>query len=515
MKKYKYIIYISVICFGIFHVGCSEDDITKLPVTSLFDDQFWTSEEEVEQATNAAYLGLGDARLQMEWDGLTEVIVSQTGTTTEISTGGLLPNSSMVNSLWTGAYSTIRSANWFLDNVDKSGIESSKLAKYKGQWRFVRAWAHYKLLYQFGDVPIVDKVLSIEEGKVSQNTRVDVLSFVITELDQTISELASSDYNPKESGKISKWAAMALKARILLYEGSLAGDNSLLQQSANLSKEIMNNGGFTLHENYTELFRPEGDGSNEIILSRIYPELEGFYHQLGQYLGPITFHAAWSIITPVQALVDKYPDINGDPISTSSIYDPANPFVNRDPRLIQSIFDWTKTTWYEGTEFTSNELVFNFRKFIDPAEPALKMSHNDYILFRLGEVYLNYVEAMNEIGGPNNELLNIINELRIRGGVGAAEDGSDITVNPISVAGLTKDDFREIIRTERVIELVGEGNLYYDYHRWKLLETTMNKPAVAQVLLEDRLFTAPRDYLWPIPEWELINNANLKQNPNW
>ena len=122
---------------------------------------------------------------------------------------------------------------------------------------------------------------------------------------------------------------------------------------------------------------------------------------------------------------------------------------------------------------------------------------------------------MNEISGPSQELLDLVNELRERGGKGAAADGSDITVPPIQLGGLTKDSFREIIRNERIIELVGEGLLYYDYHRWKLLETTMNKPAVAVVSLENRVFTAPRDYLWPIPEWEIINNEKLVQNEGW
>ena len=333
-------------------------------------------------------------------------------------------------------------------------------------------------------------------------------------MDKTISELSASDFNP-ERGRINKWAAMALKSRILLYEGTLASDNSLLQESADLSEQIMDQGGFGLHPNYTELFRPEGEASDEIILARINAQVEGQYHSLGQWLGPISFHASWSIFTPTMALVERYPDVNGEPITTSSVYDPENPFENRDPRLNQSIFDWSKDVEYEGASFVNNGTWLNFRKFIDPAEDAEQRSHVDHIIFRLGEVYLNYAEAMNEINGPSQGILDLVNELRERGGKGAAEDGSDIVVPPIELAGLTKDSFRELIRNERIIELVAEGVLYYDYHRWKLLESTMNKPAVGVVSLENRVFTAPRDYVWPIPEYELINNDKLVQNPGW
>lgn len=511
MKNYIKTIYLVIIAFGMLQ-SCSEEDITKLPVTALAEDAFWTSEDEVAQAATALYFSLDNVG-QIEWDALTEIIFSQSGSSIEISTGGINPGSSLVNSLWTGQYGIIRDANWFLDNVDKSGLSETALAKYRGQVRFFRAWAHYKLLYQFGDVPLVDRVLGVDEGQVEPSSRATVLNFVLAELDQTITELSSSGYSP-EYGRITNWAAMALKSRILLYEGTLASDNSMLTESANLANQIMG-GSFSLHDNYTELFRPEGEGNSEIILARVNADLPGRYHSIGQWLGPISFHASWTIFSPTRALVDRYPDINGEDISTSPLYDENSPFDNRDPRLNQTVFNWNEDVDYEGSMFINNGTWFNFRKWINPDEQEEQQSHNDWIVFRLGEVMLNYVEAMNEVNGPSQELLDMVNDLRTRGGLGAASDGSDIVVPPIALTGFTKDSFREIIRRERIIELAAEGILYYDYHRWRLLETTMNEPAEGVVSLEDRVFTAPRDYTWPIPDFELINNPNLTQNPGY
>tara|TARA_R110000822_G_scaffold55581_2_gene141159 strand:- start:12289 stop:13824 length:1536 start_codon:yes stop_codon:yes gene_type:complete len=511
MKNYIKYIYVLIFAFGVLQ-SCTEEEITKLPVTALSEDAFWTSEDEVKQAANALYGSLFNVG-QIEWDALTEVMFSQNGASVEISTGGINPGASLVNSLWTGQYATIRDANWFLDNVDKVGLSETDLAQYMGQVRFFRAWAHYKLMYQFGDIPIVTKLLAINEGQVEPSSREAVLNFVLSELDGTIAELSSSNYVP-EYGRVTKWAAMALKSRILLYEGTLSADNTMLTESANLANEIMS-GGFSLYNNYTELFRPEGEGNSEIILARINADLEGNYHSLGQWLGPISFHASWTTYSPTKALVDRYPDINGVDIASSPLYDSDMPFTNRDPRLNQTIFNWNEEVEYEGSMFVNNGTWLNFRKWINPAETAEQRSHNDFIVFRLGEVYLNYVEAMNEVSGPTQELLDLINELRVRGGKGAAADGSDIVVPPIALAGLTKDSFREIIRRERIIELAAEGILYYDYHRWKWLDATMNQPAIGVVSLEDRTFTAPRDYTWPIPDFELINNPNLKQNTGY
>ncbi|MDX1326396.1 MAG: RagB/SusD family nutrient uptake outer membrane protein, partial [Arenibacter sp.] len=271
MKNYFKNIYILIFAFGILQ-SCSKEEITKLPVTALSEDSFWTSEDEVRQAANALYGSLPNVG-QIEWDALTEIMFSQSGPSVEISTGGLNPGSSLVNSLWTGQYATIRDANWFMENVEKVGLSETVLAQYTGQVRFFRAWAHYKLLYQFGDVPLVTSLLAINEGQVEPSSRQEVLDFVLSELEKSMSELSSTNYTP-EYGRVTKWAVMALKSRILLYEGTLASDNAMLAESADLAKEIMA-GNFSLHHNYTELFRPEGEGSSEIILARINADIEG------------------------------------------------------------------------------------------------------------------------------------------------------------------------------------------------------------------------------------------------
>ena len=513
MKKYNINLKLLFAACILLLASCSQDDITKLPVSALSEDAFWTTEEQVIQATNQAYLTLPNVG-NIEWDALTDVVFSQSGSINEVAGGSLSPGAGLVNSLWIQSYRNIRQSNWFFTNAEKVDLPASALGKYLGQWRFIRAWNHYQLLYQFGDVPLITDLLSITEGQVPASPRADVLSFVLNELDQAFTELSTSDYNP-ERGRITKWAVKALKARILLYEGTQGNNTTYLQQSAEAAKMIIDQGGFSLHPSYTELFRPEGEQSEEIILARVNADVQGQHHNLGQWLGPISFHASWNWITPTQALLDLYLDTEGKPIAESTLYNPNAPFENRDPRMKQSIFEFDRPVDYEGATFENIGVYYNFRKHINPAEQEEQRSHNDYIIFRLAELYLTYAEAMNELNGPSQEIVDLLNELRTRAGKGAGADGADLTMAQIALSDLTKEDLREIIRRERIVELVAEGILYFDYHRWQILETAMNKPAMGVSQLGDRSFQAPRDYLWPIPEFELINNPNLSQNSGW
>ena len=514
MKTYKKIIFsILVFSSGYFIIGCSQNQLTMLPVTAISSLSFWQTETQIQEATNNAYADL-DGIEAINWDGLTENVFCKVDYILEATSGGLGAGATIVNNLWTNSYARIRNANYFFDNIGKSGLSDTILAKYKGQWRFIRAWAYYKLLYSFSDVPLVTVTLAINQGVIPQTARKDVLSFVLSELNLAFAELSSPDYNPGP-GRITKWAVLALESRIQLYEGTLATDQNLLQQCVTSSKQIIDQGGFQLYPVYTMLFRPEGENNDETILSRVYPNVPGQTNWLTAWLAPISFLASWDQVTPTQALRDMYLDVQGNPINQSAIYDPASPFKNRDGRMYQTIFEYNKSVTYGPGIFINDGTTYNFRKYIDPNVTDQSKTHTNWILFRLGEIYLNYAEAKNEINGPSQDIVDLINALRIRGGKNAAPDNSDIVMTPLVLTGLTKESLRSMIHRERIVELVGEGNLYYDYHRWKMLGTTMNNPAVGITVLGSRSFQDPRDYLWPIPSFELINNKLLKQNSGW
>ncbi|MFW6277444.1 MAG: RagB/SusD family nutrient uptake outer membrane protein, partial [Prolixibacteraceae bacterium] len=143
-----------------------------------------------------------------------------------------------------------------------------------------------------------------------------------------------------------------------------------------------------------------------------------------------------------------------------------------------------------------------------------------WVLFKYGEVLLNYAEAMNEVYGPENPgshemtALEAVNMVRQRVGM------------PEFQSGMTQVEFREKLRNERRVELAFEDHRFWDVRRWKIGDQTTEIYAVnvsrnpyggfayEKVLLEERDF---EDYmnLYPIPQAEIYKNSNLEQNPGW
>ena len=142
-------------------------------------------------------------------------------------------------------------------------------------------------------------------------------------------------------------------------------------------------------------------------------------------------------------------------------------------------------------------------------------------------MYLYYAEALNESkGAPDGEVYQYIDLVRKRSGLGTVVDSwRDFSINPAKP--LTKTGMREIIQQERMIEMSFEGTRFWDLRRWKLAKKFMNKPIKGWNVLEnaqDNYYTvkvlynptfSEKDYLWPIPENEIIRNPSLIQNPGW
>lgn len=153
-------------------------------------------------------------------------------------------------------------------------------------------------------------------------------------------------------------------------------------------------------------------------------------------------------------------------------------------------------------------------------------------LIRLGDIYLLYAEALNEVkGAPDGAVYEYIDLIRERAGLaGVVESWAQHSTSPGKPT--TKEGMRDIIRQERLIELAFEGTRFWDLRRWKEAEKYMNMPIrgwdiggrglgfynVTTVFPGSTDPVIPfefKDYLWPIRENEIIKNPNLVQNPGW
>ena len=152
-----------------------------------------------------------------------------------------------------------------------------------------------------------------------------------------------------------------------------------------------------------------------------------------------------------------------------------------------------------------------------------------YPIIRLSDLHLMYAEALNEFQGPGQEVYNALNGIRARGGLRAVEDvWSDNKIVKNVGKHLTKEGLRDIIHTERSIELSFEGKRYFDVLRWKEGNRHFTSPMKGwnttgvdpeqfyiPMTLQTRAWQTPRDYLMPLPLAELNKNPKLVQNPGW
>lgn len=214
-------------------------------------------------------------------------------------------------------------------------------------------------------------------------------------------------------------------------------------------------------------------------------------------------------------------------------------YKGREPRFYASInfnLQFWKTRqiefWYAGRDGRSKSPTgdtycktgYLMRKIVDATyRNSLEQYRNkNWIYFRLGEIYLNYAEALFEFGGDEGEVRWYVNAIRSRAGL-----------PPISCSG---DDLRKAIRHERRIELAFETHRWFDTRRWKEIESqkmpvsgmniaagtnpnaNINKTDESfyrRTKIEDRIFE-PQHYLFPIPQEEINRNLNnLVQNPWW
>ncbi|WP_353195050.1 RagB/SusD family nutrient uptake outer membrane protein [Parapedobacter defluvii] len=221
-----------------------------------------------------------------------------------------------------------------------------------------------------------------------------------------------------------------------------------------------------------------------------------------------------------------------------------NMYTHREPRFYISVL--YNGAWYrrEGrtTEFYSGnwdggpthdapQNGYLIRKKVHPDHDP-RNGTNPYrpgILYRLGEAYLNYAEALNETDPSHPDILKYLNLIRERGGIPQYGQGEDALPIPAS-----QEAMREAIRRERRVELNNEGIRYRDIRRWKIGEQTLNGDFYGmnfsgtqkdddennplaffkRTVYQRRVFTK-KNYWFPIPQGEIDKNPNLVQNPFW
>ena len=526
----------------LFMVSC--EDLELAPEDEFTDKNYWTSAARAESMLNTAYSQLYTSSRFFYNEALSDNAFNGRGDNegaASLAAGTYDPSLGRIKSEWNDRYAGIKSCNLLLENIDRvEEMDENLRNRYKAEARFIRAFQHFQLMTWFGDIPLVSKDLTLEEAQtISRTPRSEVLAFILAELDAAAGVLPSNtEYPEADRGRITRGAAMALKARVLLYEGRW-------EEVVTVCEAIINGGeygSYDLFPSYEGLFLPENQYSSEDILSLQYvPE----YRTWGEFfdMAPLSAGARLNALAPTQELVDSYRMLNGKAIEESgSGYDEENPYENRDPRLTYTVvyhgYEWKEPgggshTIYiepgssEGDspdEYVSGSSAsptgYYTRKYFDPTHLSSLRSGLNLMLIRYADVLLMYAEAKNEQGQMDQDTWNkTIGALRTRAGF---EENAALEFN----SALGQNALRQVIRNERRVELGMEGLRIFDIRRWRIAEDVLNgwahgaqfdpaSPDDGYIRANQRHFDPAKHYLWPVPRDERLINGNLSQNPNW
>ncbi len=473
-------------------------------------------------------------------------VSSQLSSNIYLLSKGLQSSTQLVDDSFGSNYTAIFRANQFLSKVDVVPVIALTKQYWKAEARFIRAMSYFELVKRYGGVPLIgDKVYTLEDKiNLPRNTYADCVQYIVSECNAISGLLLKEPLSAVQTGRITQGAALALKARILLYAASPlnnpSNDVSKWQAAADAAKAVIDLNFYALNANFVNAFITRSD--KEVILA--FQQARNQNLEVAQspsgYVSDL--YTSNGTTSPSQDLVDAFPTLTGRPISDpGSGFNATNPYANRDPRFAATIF-FNGAQWlgravetFEGgkdkpnTSLIQTKTGYYLRKFLPNLATATDYAAADhnFIIFRYAEILLNYAEAINEAANTaaNRTIAYTqLTNLRKRAGI-TAGSGSLYGLN----ANMTQAEMRAAIKLERRIEMAFEEHRYWDVRRWNTGGSDFNKiitgtkitrvsPGVftyQTVNVEPLVFIAPKMNLYPIPFTEIQANSALVQNPGW
>lgn len=423
-------------------------------------------------------------------------------------TARTVPNSGGGWGSGSGAWGDLRKMNSLLENIDKCE-DKAAVAKYTGLTRFFRAWWYFNMVKRFGDVPWIDKQLETNSPELTKarDSREVVMRHMIEDIDYAIANLPAS----VSTYRVNKWAALALKSRFCLYEGTFrkyhdpakypemyvetlpadAHDAAYyLDLAAKAALELMEQGPYKLSQvdDYRKLFANVDADKDEFILAI----------KNDQSLQVVNNSTAFALMSTQGApgltrkFVASFLMADGSRFTDKTGWETMEfkeEMADRDPRLaaitVTPGYVRLGATSVSAPDFGSSVTGYQLVKFVMdatlPEVDRVDKSYNDMPVIRLAEVYLNYAEAKAELGTLSQEDLDkSVNLLRKRawkseGAPVISLDEANAHPDPYllsadfgyrNVSGTNQGVILEI-RRERAIELADEGFRLSDLVRWR------------------------------------------------
>ncbi|RBQ11326.1 RagB/SusD family nutrient uptake outer membrane protein [Pedobacter miscanthi] len=578
MKNYK--IFTAILLLTLFSVSCKKDYLERTPGVAISEDDIFADPALAARFADNAYnyvitkyVRFNDHRGCTAQASDEAVSGNSEGSVTSLNRGlyhdhSNGPSLNDIYGVWKLMYAGIAVENKMLARIGEvppspnASVTIFDAKRVEGEMRFLRALSYFELTKRFGGVPIIDKVYEVTDdlNSIPRSSFAQVTDFILKDIEVALTKLGTdADYGASNYGRPTLGAALALKARVLLYAASPLNnpnnDKTKWQAAATAAAEVMKGvdglakQAYSLQDNYGDLLNLPN--SPEYIMMRI----KGPTPLAGEMMQDFSMSpgsgGAQGQMNPTQNHVDMYEMANGKAITDpTSGYDPKNPYLNRESRFYNNIIyndlawqgrkiemwtstdasgkvsygkDYSTTITYTATRYYCKKYWPEVYRTVGGSTTLL-----NYLYFRYGEILLNYAEAQNEATGPDASVYAQLVALRKRAKIapGTGTYGYGLKDN------MTQDEMRIAIRHERAIELAFEDHRWYDIMRWKIGAQTIAVPMKGMDVVKNtngsftytpivlgptfqKSWTEAQN-LYPIPRAEIYKSKGaLTQNPGW
>lgn len=498
----KFSLKIITIVLTVSLISCSKDFLDKQNPTELGVESFYQTEDQINQGVIGIY-GELQRVVANQWF-FQEFITDNTTVHFNEGNRGNAPNiesieywqynsnSGKFNEIYVDIYSAIGNINTVLFKLSDADIDADVKSVFEGEVKFIRAYFYYLLAEYFGDAIIVKEPIQnpSEAFEFLRSPVAEVYEFIESDLETSISTLPTI-IPPSEAGRLSKGAALMLKAKVMFAQKDFPGGKLALDQLVSLNR-------YDILPNYADIFDPNNKNHVESIFEI---QFQG-NNELGESSGFIyNFYPLYS-----QGAVTGFPGIDGNGwnIPTNNMiaaYESGD--LRKDVSLSEGYIN-------NSGDYVAIPFI---EKFHHP-HTIVRRPDDNWPVFRYADVLLMLAEAINEISGPTAEAYGHVNRVRDRADLGPLTEG------------LSKEQFNSAILDERRVELAFENHRWFDLKR--MLSTT-ELVAFLNAHGEEEMAnpTTPRgsigfsagDYifeefeiLFPLPANELLVNPKLKQN---
>lgn len=541
-----------------------------LPIGYNFKTGMWYGILEGLSDLNQSYL---------TWDGVTMLYYSgsyNAGSEDATSNDGAGATKFRFNRR--NAWLCIRHALILIENVDRvpdmSDAEKNKL---KAEAKIIIAIQYAEMLRHYGALPILDHVISPTEVDLpARATLQETVDYIVRLLDEAaackdlpwaITEAESDNW----SGRLTRGAALGLKARVLLFVASPLFNSAEPYYPGEASEKRMTWFGDYKEERWQAAVKAceeflntlQQEGFYGLAESSTYRQaFQDAYYTRGTKESLISCRqfanansssvllqsARWGAWCATKEYFDMFPMADGSDFDWNNPEHRENPFINRDPRLYETILldgdkygsgvaeiykqkADDKTNYPKGKDYNVSSYLpttalatgFPVRKFLLDRHGEYTGRRMQWSILRVAEIYLSYAEALNEANhGPNATAYEYVNKVRRRVGLGDLK------------TGMNQEQFREAVLRERACEFGFEEVRFFDLIRWKREQDftkklhginlyrhkTTKKYLIEEIELTERAWQkaggfSAKWYLSAFPPSEVNKGYGLVQNPGW